>query len=67
MDKPSFNQIGMCTLKIGTDMEGGDVTTVAHIDSEKDLLSIRSYKEYDEYIKGLREEIGIWQRVVVAE
>lgn len=32
LDKPSLNQIGMCTLKIGTDMEGGDVTTVAHID-----------------------------------
>jgi hypothetical protein len=32
MDKPSLNQIGMCTLKIGTDMEGGDVTTDAHID-----------------------------------
>lgn len=32
MDKPSLNQIGMCTLKIGTDMEGSDVTTDAHID-----------------------------------
>lgn len=61
MDKPTelSNQIGLCTLKIGTDMEGNDVTTVAHIDSEKDLLSIKSYKEYEEYIKELRKEMGL--------
>lgn len=62
VDKPTelSNQIGLCTLKIGTDMGVcSDVTTIAHIDSEKDLLSIRSYKEYAEYIKRLREKMGL--------
>lgn len=36
LDKPSLNRIGMCTLKIGTDTRGGDVTMVAHINFEKE-------------------------------
>ena len=40
LDKLSLNHIGTCTLKIGTDMGGRDVTTVAHIDFEKEQMNI---------------------------